>query len=208
MSFSNVLKLSIHNNLGTKTTGFGAFVISKSIQFHFSGKWNFSKGLMDNQKRETYERNGQRVVYDRLAQQLTVDEIILGQLQMYISQESFILSSVDIHDASLILKKSLSSNEVLSNDLTNMMRYATMKDIKFTSLFTGIDPLAIRMFSKAYVGFECCIAMDCMANFIAPYRSSDILLDESAKHLLRVKSLFSVDTNSLKLLLTECKNNV
>ena len=208
MNSSNVLKLSISNNLGTKTSGFGAFVISRSIALHFSGKWDFSRGLMEKQKQSTFVNSRQRVIYERLAKSLTVDEIILGNLQMNISQVFDGLSAADIRDASMILRKSLSSNETLANDLINMMRYATMRDIRFTSLFTLPDPMAVRMFSKAYVGFESLIVMDCMANFLTPYRSSDILLEESAKHLLNIKKLFSVNTDALKLLLLECKNNV
>ena len=208
MSFSNVLKLSLSSNLGTKTTGFGVFSISKSIQLHFTGKWDFSAGIMEKVKRETYEKSAQRTIFDRIAQNLTVNEIILGMLQMRISQTEFILASKDIADASLELKRILSSNETLANDLTNMMRYAGMKDLKFTSLFTGPDPMAVRMFSKGYVGFESCIAMDCMANYITPYVSSDILLDETGKHLQNIKKLFSINTSVLKLLLIECKNNV
>ena len=208
MSSSNILRLSLRNNLGTKTSGFGAFVISKSIQLHFAAKWDFASGLMEKQKRETYERSSQRTTYDRIAQQLVVLAIVLGHLQQYILQEDLILTTRDLEDSALALQKTLASNESIITDVTNMMQFAKSKGVSFASLFTGTDPMVVRMFSKGYIGFETCIAMDSIANFITPYVSSDLLLEANAAHLKNVKKLFSINTLALKSVLTECKNNV
>lgn len=187
-------------NVSTRVDPYGAYVIWKSVELHFTTKWNLNKGMITRFKKENfYKKEHMAYMYARISNNYTTREMILGYIEICGNTDQY--SFQDFPDALINIKKRLATNDALLHDINAMKAFADLKHTTVYSLFRGNNPIAVRMYTKGYINIDTLAAIDTIYDTLKSYKGFDPLLEELMKRVLKYKLLFDYDQNALKNLL-------
>ena len=188
--------------MSTRVDAFGAYVIWKSVQLHFTTRYNIKNGIIKRFKRENFLKEDNYFyvsVFDKISKNCTTNEMLLGYIEICANTDKY--SIHDFSDALVCIKKRLASNEALLHDIDNIKLYAERKNVSVYSLFRGNNPIIVRMYTKGYINIDTVAALDTIYKCLSSYKGFDPLLEELLYKVMKYKLLFNYNQISLKNIL-------
>ena len=213
--------LCVHNPLpDEKRNGFATFRLYVAVKAHFNDKYDLKKYNLKLSKvtYESYLKRNDRYFFEKIAEKFTIKQNYMIFVHNFIANVD--TNTFDLMDQDCIDVYNKRNGKVLNaqynftEDVTNILNYCEVKNVKFGDLLIGKDtlPMLLLMLINNTITFETVLILDSFLNVIDKMEKSisdyDLIWPSIEPKIRSYKKILEIDVQLAKKLFIKITKSV